>query len=457
MRRIQGQSLAYVVGGLIFVCVILFGVMFFAGFWKAGESYKVSAYVTNARGIAQNSTVFEAGLPVGLVKSIKRYGPDAILTLRIDEGVTPLPVDSKVQLGLRSLAGETNVQLTPGTSGELVKDGGSLGLSQNEPYTEVDQILTELSGPTEQKARNFFQGLGKGVDGKGQELNDTVGGFSRLVNDSPPLTSTLASQHEQVADVVQNFGTIMDAISQRTDATIQFARGARKTFEVVASRQEALRDTLHELPYIIKTNTDVVAALETAHTTAPVIDHLASTMRKLKPTLDLLGPASVKGLSVLRELGGASPGLTNVLQGLEDLEPSSVKTLPQVHSVLCQANPMARFLEPYDRDLAAFFSNFGATTNAYLPGNRRGHMLFTSAHVDPPHLFRGVTAGAPDQALTALYNFGIFSPVASSKFGYHALPGPGNIGAEDEGVGMVSPIDWGKTHEYPRVLADCKK
>jgi ABC-type transporter Mla subunit MlaD len=271
------------------------------------------------------------------------------------------------------------------------------------------------------------------------------------------LTSTLAAQHDQVADVVQNFGTIMDSISQRTEATMQFARGARHTFETIASRDQALRDTLHELPYIIKTNTDVVAQLETGNTIGPTLEHLASTLRKLKPTLDLLGPASVKGLSVLRELGAASPSLRDVLVDLEDLEPSSVKALPQVHSALCQANPMARFLEPYDRDLAAFFSNFGATTDAYLPGSRRGHMLFTSAHIDPPHLFRGVTAGAPDQALTALYNFGIFSPVADAGFGYHALPGPGKIGDPELGKGMAGPIDWGKEHEYPHVVADCKK
>src|ERR1700758_5211034 len=129
MRRVKPVNVATVIGGLLWVGVVLIGVIFFAGFWRAGSSYTVSAYVSNARGIAKDSNVFEAGLPVGLVTCVRRNGPDAILTLRIDKGVKPLPVDSKVQLGLRSLAGEADVFLMPGRSSATVRNNGSLGLS----------------------------------------------------------------------------------------------------------------------------------------------------------------------------------------------------------------------------------------------------------------------------------------------------------------------------------------
>lgn len=458
MIRFRRSSLVTVVCGAIFVLATLLGLMFFAGFWRAGNTYRVSAYVTNARGIAVNSTIFEAGLPVGQVTGVKRHGPDAILTLRIDKGVKPLPVDSKIQLGLRSLAGETDLLLAPGRSSERVRDGGSLGLSQNEPFTDVDEILTELAGPTTTHAREFFQGLGAGVDGEGRNLNQTIGGFASLVNESPPLTSTLAEQHQHVADIVENFGAIMDAITQRTAAMKQFARGGRVTFSAMASRDAALKETLRWLPYVVKTNDDVVGKLGAAgpHIN-PLINHLASTMIKLKPTLDLLGPASVRGLAVLRELGAASPGLRRVLVGLEKLEPSATKALPALHSTLCQVNPMLRFLAPYGNDIATFFQNFGAATDGYMEGPHHSHGLLTSALVDPPHFYRGVNSRPLDDALTVLFNSGLMRPVDQKKFGYHALVPHGHIGDPNIGTGMRGPIEWGAQNKFPHVVADCEK
>jgi phospholipid/cholesterol/gamma-HCH transport system substrate-binding protein len=459
MRRVRNHSYAFVACGLVAVATALIGLMFFAGFWRAGDKYRVSAYVANARGIAVNSTVFEAGLPVGMVTAIKRNGPDAILRLRIDKGVTPLPVDSKLSLGVRSLAGETDVLLTPGQSAQTVKDDGSLGLSQNEPYTEVDQILNELSGTTRGDARQFFQGLGNGVDGEGENLNQTLGGFADLVNESPPLTSTLADQHEDVADIVQNFGNIMVAIRDRSAALQAFAHGSRVTFETTAAHEQELRNTLKVLPYVATTNDTLVAAINRyGPAVSHVVDHLASTMERLKPTLDLLGPASAKGLSTLRALADAAPPLRNVLGDLEDLQPAASKALPAINATLCQANPALRFAAPYSKEILQFFANFGSMTDAYVPGAHRGHLLLTSANVDPPHFVRGLQSQPNSAALTTLYNLGVFSPVANSDFGYHSLLPPGdNDDPQDLHHEINGPPGWRAAgHTYPHVTA-CKR
>jgi phospholipid/cholesterol/gamma-HCH transport system substrate-binding protein len=446
--------MATVAIGLAFVGFILIGVIFFAGFWKVGSRYTVSAYVSNARGIAKNSNVFEAGLPVGLVTGVKRNGPDAILTLRIDHGVKPLPVDSKLQLGLRSLAGESDVLLTPGRSTQLVRDGGSLGLSQDQSYTEVDQILTELSGPTQRSARQFFQGLGTGVDGEGKPLNQTLGGFAALVNDSPPLTSTLAAQHEQVADLVQNFGNVMGAIGQRTQALQQFASGARVTFSAISARDNAFRGLLREAPATVASNATIGSAfIKYSPQIVPVLDNLSTTVLALKPAIELLTPGAQNGIQVVNALGAASPALKNLLVNLEKLKPSASAALPGVHSIMCQLNPMLRFLKPYGPDLSAFLENFGGLVNAY--GN--AHMLVAQANIDPSALVRGVqTQPGIGPALTTLLNFGVFK-LAGAGTGYSALPGPGHMYDTTSGLGGHGPIDWGANHPFQHVTADCKK
>jgi ABC-type transporter Mla subunit MlaD len=114
MKRTKREHRVTVLGGILFAVGLLVGLMFFAGFWTTASTYNISVYVHNARGIAEDSTVFEAGLPVGLVTGVQRNGPDAVLALRIDQGPRPIPVDSKIQLGLRSLAGEADVLLSLG-------------------------------------------------------------------------------------------------------------------------------------------------------------------------------------------------------------------------------------------------------------------------------------------------------------------------------------------------------
>jgi ABC-type transporter Mla subunit MlaD len=277
MRRLNRGKLAQVLTGLALALVVLVGLMFYAGFWRIGSSYRISAYVSNARGIAQDSTVFEAGLPVGLVTGIRRNGPDAILTLRIDNGPRPLPVDSKIQLGLRSLAGEADVLLMLGRSRQTVPGGGSLGLSQDEDYTEVDQILTVLDANSGTNVRRFIRGFGAGVAGEGENLNQTLGGTSALITNSLPVTSTLAAQHQQVADLVQNFGNVMQAVGQRTSAVQEFAQGSLRTFDAVAARDIALRRMLATLPAVARSFT---AASNTIGTTSPHISPVVSSVAR---------------------------------------------------------------------------------------------------------------------------------------------------------------------------------
>ena len=89
MKRFKPSNVATVIAAAGFMLFVLIGIMFFSNIWTTASTYDVSAYVTNARGIAANSTVFEAGLPVGLVSGIRRNGPDAIITLRMENPFAP--------------------------------------------------------------------------------------------------------------------------------------------------------------------------------------------------------------------------------------------------------------------------------------------------------------------------------------------------------------------------------
>lgn len=459
-RHVPRTDRLIVTLGLAFVVVLLVGLMFFANIWRVGSSYAVSAYVENARGIAPDSTVFEAGLPVGIVTGVRRNGADAVLSLRLDHGVRPLPVDSKVQLGLRSLAGEADVLVYPGRSTQLVRNGGSLGLSQDVGYTEVDQILSAFAPPAESNFRGMIRGLGNGVAGEGQNLNGTLGGFAHLVTASLPLTSTLAAQHRQVATLVQNLGEVMAAIGQRAQATRQFAQGALTTFTDISRRDIAFKGMLGALPGLLRGASDATQAIgSSSQTISPLLVNLADAVRRLSPAIGLLKPGSTEGLRVLQALGTASPPLTSVLENLVRLRPSAQTALPALRSTLCQLDPMVRYIKPYAGDLGPAIENFGAADSAYDGAPGHNHDLLASISIDPTNPVFGIESQSVNEslngALNTLFNLGVFHKLAPGN-GYHIVP-PGHMDDGSIGVGENGPIDWGKTHPFPQVKPDCAR
>jgi phospholipid/cholesterol/gamma-HCH transport system substrate-binding protein len=453
MRQTNAKSVLTVTAGALFAVVVLVGVIFYAGIFTTRAGYVVSVYVSNARGIATDSTVFEAGLPVGLVSAVRRNGPDAILTLRITSGVRPLPVDSHVQLGLRSLAGEADVLLFPGHSRQTVLDRGSLGLSQDESYTEVDQILNVLNGPTEAKTRQLVQSLGEAVNGEGANINATLGAAADFVNKSPVLTSTLAAQHTQVVQIVANLDTIMSAISQRDTALGAFARGALATFATIAARNRRFGQLLAVLPATLTTSHELIRAVNrTSGVISPVLRRLGSTLTAYRPALALLIPGARSGTSVLTALGHAAPQLRGLLARLTALKPAAVTALPALHALTCQLDPMLAFAKPYGPVISAFAEDWGGGLDAYGTG---AHQMLASMSVDPSDLIKGVLAQPNAAVLSTLLNFGLFSKTGAGD-GYHALPIPFSAANNDTaGTGLFTTRQWGADHPYPHITARC--
>jgi len=457
MRRTRTVNVLTVIAGVVFTAAFLFGLIAFAGFFKVGSSYNVSARVYNARGIAKYSTVFEAGLPVGIVTSVARSGPDAIVSMRIDRGVKPLPVDSKVQLGLRSLIGEADVLLTPGTSRQTVANGQSIGIQQDQSYTEVDQILNTLAPPNEPGVRKFFQGAGDSVRGQGQNLNNTLGGFAALVNNSQPLTSILAHQDQQVADVIQYFGDVMAAIGQRTTALQDFAKGALTTFNAVADRDTQLKAFLNDFPYAVHSVAAVGTALaQNEPYLTYTVGHLSRVVHDLSPTVPLIAPGAMNATKIIDALGAAAPQLKSLLSNLQQAAPSATRALPAVHALTCQADPMIRFLKPYAPDISAFLQDFGAADNFYNSAGG-GHELPGVLQIDPNKIVRGVTTQSTDSGITQLLNLGVFSLTKAQPTYYHSLRPPGRRNDTSYAAGDHTPAQFGADHKYPHVTADCSK
>jgi phospholipid/cholesterol/gamma-HCH transport system substrate-binding protein len=449
MRTTSRNDIATVTIAIAFVVAVLVGLMLWAGLWTTGSSYQVTAFVPDAKTLTPDAHVMIAGLEVGRVTSIRRNGLDAIVGLRIDNGPTPIPVDSRIAVRLRSLLGESYVEVFLGRSRQTIRNGGSLAVSQADDYVDLDQILSVLKGQTRTRAQQTIQALGGAVRDRGPQLNQVLGSGSNLITDALPVASTLAGQHDHVTQLVKNLDDVMASVSQRSTAIAQFARGMRVTFESIAARDSQLRDVLDLLPSTLGQVRSTSRLLQTlTPRMSPVLDNLGTALTDLAPAVNVLAPAATNGNQLVQALGAAADPLRTMLRAVRQVTQPAAAAMPQVHASLCQLNPILKYAAPYGPEMGAFFENFGSGGNWY---DATAHAARASLILSPAAL-GGVTPPAVASAVNFLENIGIASTL--HRNGYNPFPKPGQAGKTTVGAGILGP-DYAKGLPYPHVLADC--
>jgi ABC-type transporter Mla subunit MlaD len=395
-----------------------------------------------------------AGVTVGDVASITRAGLGADVKLEITRSdVTPVPVDSRVTLRMRTPLSENYIEITPGSSRRSLPSGGTLPATQTDPYVDVDQILSTLQGQTQQRTRQLIQGLGGALDGRGAQLNSLLGASSGTVTNGSRLMEILAGERASVSRLVEQLGNVAAAVGERDASITQIGQQGLVALHAVASRDQALRSMLVALPPTLRQVRTTTATLNSvSQVTTPVVNNLTQAVRELQPAIVDLHPVASVGRSVLSELGAAAPGLTTTLQELTGLGDPAAAAVPQVTKTLCQINPTIRYAKPYTDDIVQTIVGLGSASNDY---DAIGHTIRLA-----PTLNDGSLAGAPpavDQSAYTLLHTGLMGGTVGSVT-WDPYPPPGMVGRSTS-VNLptvTGPSQLPSTgYQYPHIMADC--
>ena len=410
-------------------------------------SYRVRVLAPQVSSLTKASNVMVAGLPAGRVVSVTRKGSTAEAELALNKDSAPLPRDSRFGVRLRTLVGENYIEIYPGKSPDTLPNGSVLPERQDIQYVEGDEILNTLKGGTRQDARKLIRGVGAGVAGRGPQLNRVVAGAAGVIHGAGPVLQVLNQDRPRVARLIDDLGEVTRAVGERGAALRSLARNTRTTFRSIADRDSAVRSFIDEMPPTLRRVRSTTATVQSiTPQVAPVLSNLATAITEAKPAVRLLAPAATQGRAVVSELGRAAPPLQGTLRRLRLLAPPTVRALPQVRAILCQVNPIAKYLRPYAEDVATFLNNLGSVTNYY---DATGHAARLYITVGP----KDAAIATPENAkiLNALLATGAAG--GEGTMGYNPYPAPGHIGDLKTGLGVTGPAD-DKT-PYERVQAEC--
>jgi virulence factor Mce-like protein len=390
------------------------------------QSYRVTAAFPEAATLAQEADVRIAGVSVGKVKTKElndedgTIQPNTLVEIEIEDEYAPIPANTKATLRQKTLLGETYVELTPGTSGEKLDDGGRLPDAQVEPTVELDEIYQAFDKPTRQAFRAWIKNSAGAIKGgTGQHLNDAIGNLEGFAVDGADILEVLDQQGKGLRQLVKNTGVTFKALNERTNGLHDLIVNSNNVFEATASRDEALAETFSIFPTFLDESKATLARLQVfANDTRPLVQDLRPVAADLGPTV--------------RDLGDLAPDLKKLFTDLDPLIDVSNENLPEavrfldcardggecpmggdapglfegLNVFLEELNPFLAYVNYMQEPLAVFMSSGAATLNGRYAGvSGEGHLLpqygmnnarSLGAAVTRPNYERGNAYGAPN-------------------------------------------------------------
>jgi virulence factor Mce-like protein len=356
-----------------------------------GYQFKVS--FGEATQLAHEADVRISGVPVGKVKDIQTNPQTgrSDVTIELKPAYAPLPDDARAILRQKTLLGETYVELTPGSpNARKIPDNGRLGRSQVSSTVELDEILRTFDPQTREAFRNWVQTQAESINGRGADLNAALGNLAPFAQDTERVLRILNTQKAAVRQLVNNTGEVFQALSERDGQLASLITNSNRVFATTAQRNRELQAAFKALPTFEKESSATLTRLSKFAANAnPVVTDLRPAARELSPTLVQLSRTAPDLKALFRSLGplvdAGKKGLPATQEFLDQLHP----LLAEFDGPLQQLNPILDGASLYKGEVAAFFANSAAATQATqsVPGSKDPvHYLRTSNPQNPEML-----------------------------------------------------------------------
>jgi len=335
-------------------------------------TYSLKADMPSAANLVRGNEVRIGGTRVGTVDKIDVERQEdgtsiAVLGLKLERSVAPLPKDSTVIIRPRSALGLKYVELTRGTSDEGFEDGDTIPLAQATPSpVEFDEFLNMFDEDTRAAASTNLQGFGDAFAGRGPSINQAIGAFRPLLRDIIPVARNLSSPDTNLPRFIRALADTARIVAPAAESQAELFVNLDITFA-------ALRDVA---PFIQESITEGPATLETGIADFPVQrPFLANTeglFRELQPGARALLTAAPDladaleiGTPVLKQSPAFNRRLASLLTELQDFseDPQVPRGINRLTSTLRTLNPTLQYLAPAQTTcnyIALWFRNIGS-------------------------------------------------------------------------------------------------
>ncbi len=334
----------------------------------APEGYRIEADFNDAVQLAQESDVRISGVSVGKVVAVsldrKRGLTKAII--QIESQYAPRPADTRAILRQKSLLGETYIELSPGSqNGPKLARRRHVAAGADRAHRAARPDPFHVRRATRRAFSTWLQQEGIALTGRGEDFNAAFAYLYPFATNIDRVLSVLNRDNADTSTLLREGGQVFGALAQSPAQLQGFVRNSRAVFASTAARNVALADTIRALPaFTVATRLTVARVHEFAALAKPLIDELRPAALQLTPTLQQTTIFAPELKTLLVNLAPLTEASKTGVPALERFLNVSVPWLARLKPYLGNFVPIFNYINDYRRELAAFFANATAATQA---------------------------------------------------------------------------------------------
>jgi virulence factor Mce-like protein len=340
-------------------------------------TYDLKVELPNAAKLVKGNEVRVGGYRVGAVEKIgatrrptNAGGGDnetiALLDLKLDKTVEPLPKDTSFTVRPRSALGLKYVEVIPGKSKKSFAPGSTVRLGNGgvdtEPPLELEDVLSTFDAQTREASKAGLEGFGSALAGRGQSINEAIRQLNPLLRTLQPVMRNLNDPDTELAGFFQGLGRTAAETAPVASTNAALFGNMADTFAAITRSPEALQDSISEgVPTQIQ-------AIHSFRFQEPFLRDFADLSRRLRPAarelpraLPSINHALLVGTDVLPRTVSLSNNLRSVFNALDDLgeNPNTLLAINDLDLALRAAKPGLDYVTPYQTvcNYAVYFLN----------------------------------------------------------------------------------------------------
>ncbi len=318
-------------------------------------SYQLTAELPNAANLVRGNDVRIGGTRVGLVDTIapktNRDGSvTALITMKLEKSVEPIPDDSTLIVRPRSALGLKYVQITRGRSSRGFEDGATIPLRQARPEpVEIDQVFNTFDAPTRAAAKVNLDEFGNAIAGRGSDLNSALRDLDPLLADLEPVARNLASRRtdlgnffialERTARIVAPAAETQAALFRNLDATFSALEAVTPSIQAsIVGGPPALAEAIRSFPIqrpFLRNSTLLLAELE------PGVQALQQSAPVLANALTIGTPTLERSITLNEQIASLARSVQTFAQ-----DPRTNLGITRLTDTTQTLNPTLAFINP---------------------------------------------------------------------------------------------------------------
>jgi virulence factor Mce-like protein len=310
-------------------------------------TYNLNVELPDASGLIATDAVLIGGNRVGYIAGItgatlSNGTPGAVLALKLNKSIEPLPADSTDLVRPVSPLGLKYLELRRGHSTQTLAPNGTIPVSHTALPVEIDDVLNIFNPPTRAAMKSNLNGFGDAFAGRAADLNQALSQLQPLVDHLLPVMSNLIAPRTRLAQLFPSLEQAAHEVVGVADQQAQLFAGLDQTFTPLSAATPSLQATIAEGPSTLQTGARELPAQ------ARFIDDTAQLFHRLRPAFVNLGTASQQlaptiavGIPVLARAPALNDKLVTTLSVLERFA-QDARTLPG----LVLLTETARLIEP---------------------------------------------------------------------------------------------------------------